>query len=114
MKQEKVSFRQLMALLWAPRTVQANRTAGLRPVEAARAGMRGNRAGVTTPVVELKKLMKAATMLKAMGTRKTGTLSPIQADSYSMVPASTATAMSMPAPAIIRMVFQGTLAMISF
>ena len=35
-------------------------------------------------------------------------------DSRSMVPASTATAISIPAPAIIRIVFQGTRAMISF
>ena len=94
--------------------MQVKRATGFRPVAAARAGIRGNRAGQTTPVVELKKLMMAPTRLKAMGIRITGTLEPIQALSISMVPASTATAMSIPAPAIIRMVFQGTRAMISF
>ena len=58
--------------------------------------------------------MMAATMEKARGTSHTGTLLLIQAESMSMVPALTATEISMPAPAIIRMVFQGTLAMISF
>ena len=68
----------LMALDCAPRTVQAKSTAGFSPVDTARAGISGNRAGATTPVVELKKLMNAATRLKAMGTRATGTLEPIQ------------------------------------
>src|SRR5699024_2075518 len=104
----------LMALDWAPRTVQANSTAASRPVDAASAGINGNRAGVTTPVVELKKLMNAATRLKATGTRATGTLAPIQQDRASMVPASTATAMSIPAPAIIMIVFHGTLAITAF
>lgn len=103
-----------MALDWAPRTVQAKRAAGFKPVDAARAGISGNRAGATTPVVELKKLMNAATKLKAMGTRAVGTLEPIHADRASMVPASTATAISIPAPAIMMMVFQGTRAMTSF
>lgn len=61
----------LMALDCAPRTVQAKSTAGFSPVDTARAGISGNRAGATTPVVELKKLMNAATRLKAMGTRAT-------------------------------------------
>ena len=103
-----------MAELWAPSTVQANRAMGLMPVETASAGIRGNRAGQTTPVVELKKLISAPTRLKARGIRNTGTLEPIHALSMSMVPAATATAISIPAPAIIKMVFQGTLAMISF
>ena len=77
----------LMALDWAPRTVQAKSTVASRPVDWARAGIKGNRAGVTTPVVELKKLMNAATRLKAIGTRATGTLEPIHADRASMVPA---------------------------
>jgi len=58
--------------------------------------------------------MNAATRLKAMGTRATGTLEPIHADRASMVPALTATAISMPAPAIMMMVFHGTRAMTSF
>ena len=103
-----------MALDWAPRTVQAKSTVASRPVDWARAGIKGNRAGVTTPVVELKKLMNAATRLKAIGTRATGTLEPIHADRASMVPASTATAISIPAPAIMIIVFHGTLAMTSF
>ena len=75
----------LMALDCAPRTVQAKSTAGFSPVDTARAGISGNRAGATTPVVELKKLMNAATRLKAMGTRATGTLEPIHADRASTV-----------------------------
>ena len=87
MKQEKVSFRQLMALLWAPSTVQANRAAGFKPVAAASGGINGNRAGATTPVVELKKLINAPTKLNASGIRAVGTLEPIHADNASMVPA---------------------------
>ena len=60
----------LIALLCAPRTVQAKSASGLRPVDAASAG-------ATTPVVEEKKLMNAATMLKAIGTIATATLEPI-------------------------------------
>ena len=68
-----------MALLCAPRIVQANSVAGFSPVETASAGISGNRAGATTPVVELKKLMKAATRLNAIGTRAVGTFEPIHA-----------------------------------
>ena len=71
----------LMAEDWAPRTVQAKRAVADRPVEDARPGIRGNSAGATTPVVELKKLMIAPTILKAIGTRKVGTFAPIQLDS---------------------------------
>lgn len=46
----------LMALDCAPSTVQAKRTGAAIPVELARPGMSGKSAGVTTPVVELKKL----------------------------------------------------------
>ena len=67
----------LIALLCAPRTVQAKSASGLRPVDAASAGINGKSAGATTPVVEEKKLMKAATMLKAIGTIATATLEPI-------------------------------------
>ena len=64
--------------------------------------------------MELKKLMMAPTRQKAIGTRGFGTLEPIQVESASMVPASTATAISIPAPAIMIMVFHGTFAMASF
>ena len=104
----------LMALDWAPRIVQANNTGALKPTEAARFGISGNNAGATTPVVELKKLMMAPTRQKAIGTRGFGTLEPIQVESASMVPASTATAISIPAPAIMIIVFQGMRAMASF
>ena len=53
-------------------------------------------------------------MLKAIGTRNLGTLEPIQFERASIVPASTATAMSMPAPAIMMMVFHGMRAIASF
>ena len=65
-------------------------------------------------MVELKKLMKAATRLKAIGTRAVGTFEPIHADIASIVPASTATAISIPAPAIMIIVFHGTFAITSF
>ena len=65
-------------------------------------------------MVELKKLIIAPTMLNAMGTSGAGTLEPIHVESASMVPAFTATAISMPAPAIIRIVFHGIFAMDSF
>lgn len=103
-----------MALLWAPSTVQANSAAGFKPVAAASGGINGNRAGATTPVVELKKLIKAPTKLKASGTIGVGTFDPIQAESASIVPAFTATAISIPAPAIIKIVFHGMRAITSF
>ena len=65
----------------APMTVHANSAVADSPVDAARPGIRGNSAGATTPVVELKKLMIAPTILKAIGTRKVGTFAPIQLDS---------------------------------
>lgn len=103
-----------MALDCAPSTVQAKRTGAAIPVELARPGMSGKSAGVTTPVVELKKLMMAPMMEKAIGIKGFGTLLPTQLLSMVMVPALTATAISMPAPAIMTIVFQGILAMASF
>ena len=91
----------LIALDCAPIMVQAKSAEEVKPAEAARFGISGNRAGATTPVVELKKLMIAPTILNAIGTSGFGTLEPIQVDNASMVPASTATAISIPAPAII-------------
>lgn len=104
----------LMALDCAPITVHAKSAEELKPADAARFGISGNSAGATTPVVELKKLMIAPTMLNAIGTRGFGTLEPIQVDSSSIVPASTATAISIPAPAIMTIVFHGILAIASF
>ena len=103
-----------MALDCAPSTVQAKRTGAAIPVELARLGMSGKSAGVTTPVVELKKLMMAPMMENAIGIKGFGTLLPTQLLSMVMVPALTATAISMPAPAIMTMVFQGILAIASF
>ena len=94
--------------------MQAKRAAGFSPVAAASPGISGNNAGATTPVVELKKLINAPTKLNASGIRAAGTLDPIHADRASIVPAFTATAISMPAPAIMRIVFHGTRAMTSF
>lgn len=45
----------LIALDCAPIMVQAKSAEKLKPAEAARFGISGNRAGATTPVVELKK-----------------------------------------------------------
>lgn len=45
----------LIALDCAPIMVQAKSAEELKPAEAARLGINGNRAGATTPVVELKK-----------------------------------------------------------
>ena len=104
----------LMALDCAPMTVHANRVAELKPVEAAKDGISGKSAGATTPVVELKKLINAPTILNAIGTSGFGTFEPIHVDNASIVPASTATAISIPAPAIITMVFHGIIAMASF
>ena len=70
----------LMALDWAPIMVHANRAEALKPAEAARFGISGNKAGATTPVVELKRLMIAPTILNAIGTSGFGTLEPIQVD----------------------------------
>ena len=53
-------------------------------------------------------------MENARGINGVGTLAPTQALSILMVPAFTATAISIPAPAIMMMVFQGILAMASF
>ena len=44
-----------MALDCAPITVHAKSAEELKPADAARFGISGNRAGATTPVVELKK-----------------------------------------------------------
>lgn len=96
-----------MALDCAPSTVQAKRTGAAIPVELARPGMSGKSAGVTTPVVELKKLMMAPMMEKAIGIKGFGTLLPTQLLSMVMVPALTATAISMPAPAGIASVVVG-------
>ena len=104
----------LIALLCAPKTVQAKRASALSPVDAASAGISGKSAGATTPVVELKNDMNAATTLNATGTSATATFEPIHDESASIVPALTATAMSIPAPAIIMIVFQGTRATASF
>ena len=98
----------LIALLCEPRTVAANNASALNPVDAARAGINGNKAGVTTPVVELKKLINAPTKLNAIGTNATETFEPIHEDNSLIVPALTATAINIPAPAIIIIVFQGT------
>ena len=58
--------------------------------------------------------MMAPMMEKAIGIKGFGTLLPTQLLSMVMVPALTATAISMPAPAIMTIVFQGILAMASF
>ena len=72
----------LIALLCEPKTVAANNASALNPLDAARAGINGNKAGVTTPVVELKKLINATTKLNAIGTSAADTFEPIHDDNF--------------------------------
>ena len=88
-----------------------NISIGLSPSCAASAGTMGKSAGVTTPSVEAKSDMIAATTPKLSGTSTGGIVPPIQAASWSMVPALMATAISMPMPQIMISVGQGSDAM---
>ena len=80
-----------MALLWEPITVQVNSRNGLNPVAADKAGINGNSAGHTTPIVDEKKLIKEAIAAKATGSRIAGTFAPIQEAIKSTVPPIIAT-----------------------
>ena len=60
---------------------------------------------------QLKESLKDGNVIELRGF---GTFEPTQLLSISIVPASTATAMSIPAPAIIMIVFHGILAIASF
>ena len=81
---------------WEPIIIQVNNNIGLRPVATAIAGTVGNKAGVTTPSVELKKDIIPAITQRATGTTIEGILSATQLDNTSIVPASIATDISIP------------------
>ncbi len=103
-----------IAVACAPMTMQVNNSIGLIPVAFTIDGTIGNKAGVTTPSVLLKKDMIPPTMHIAIGTRKLGTFTPIQLARILMVPALIATEISIPTPQIMIRVLQGTLAITFF
>ena len=80
-----------IALACAPITITVNKTIGLQPVAAEIAGIVGNNAGVTTPIVLLKNDIKHPNKHKNNGTQITGILLLTQEASISTVPAFTAT-----------------------